>query len=233
MFHLDKGSIFRLCRMCLTVACLCCFEIFLPCKACPLQVSDAKDVLIVVTRWYGGIHLGPDRFRCELSKCKPLMRKWRSAADRALLSSNSVPSGIPPQSICSHSAGTFPPLQKNCCNSRTTLAREDKMEVQARQKVSRGNDAIFGGGLHNSRQRVSVSFRGLLRQHLIRYADGSPSMCSDDKDSFFEVALTSHISTVCCAIASDGPCCCFLTALARPDLYIIIPSASATASAHS
>lgn len=28
-----------------------------------LQVLDVKDVLVVVTRWYGGIHLGPDRFK--------------------------------------------------------------------------------------------------------------------------------------------------------------------------
>lgn len=24
---------------------------------------DAKNVIVVVTRWYGGVHLGPDRFR--------------------------------------------------------------------------------------------------------------------------------------------------------------------------
>lgn len=28
-----------------------------------LQVMDVWDVVVVVTRWYGGIHLGPDRFR--------------------------------------------------------------------------------------------------------------------------------------------------------------------------
>lgn len=28
-----------------------------------LQVVDARDVLVVVSRWYGGIHLGPDRFK--------------------------------------------------------------------------------------------------------------------------------------------------------------------------
>lgn len=28
-----------------------------------LQILDMKNVLVVVTRWYGGIHLGPDRFR--------------------------------------------------------------------------------------------------------------------------------------------------------------------------
>ncbi|XP_064611142.1 protein IMPACT-like isoform X2 [Liolophura sinensis] len=28
-----------------------------------LQTVDARDVIVVVTRWYGGIHLGPDRFK--------------------------------------------------------------------------------------------------------------------------------------------------------------------------
>lgn len=28
-----------------------------------LQILDVKNVIVVVTRWYGGVHLGPDRFR--------------------------------------------------------------------------------------------------------------------------------------------------------------------------
>lgn len=28
-----------------------------------MQLMDVWDVMVVVTRWYGGIHLGPDRFR--------------------------------------------------------------------------------------------------------------------------------------------------------------------------
>ena len=28
-----------------------------------LQLMDVWDIMIVVTRWYGGVHLGPDRFR--------------------------------------------------------------------------------------------------------------------------------------------------------------------------
>lgn len=28
-----------------------------------LQIMEAKNVLVVVSRWYGGIHLGSDRFR--------------------------------------------------------------------------------------------------------------------------------------------------------------------------
>jgi len=29
---------------------------------------DARNVLVVVTRWYGGIHLGPDRFK-HINNC--------------------------------------------------------------------------------------------------------------------------------------------------------------------
>lgn len=28
-----------------------------------LQILDVIDVAVVVSRWYGGIHLGPDRFK--------------------------------------------------------------------------------------------------------------------------------------------------------------------------
>jgi len=28
-----------------------------------MQLMDVWDVVVVVTRWYGGVHLGPDRFR--------------------------------------------------------------------------------------------------------------------------------------------------------------------------
>lgn len=27
------------------------------------QILDVMNVMVVVTRWYGGIHLGPDRFK--------------------------------------------------------------------------------------------------------------------------------------------------------------------------
>lgn len=33
-----------------------------------LQIVDARNVLVVVTRWYGGIHLGPDRFK-HINNC--------------------------------------------------------------------------------------------------------------------------------------------------------------------
>ncbi|KAJ1719877.1 hypothetical protein LPJ53_005434 [Coemansia erecta] len=28
-----------------------------------LQLLDIADIMVVVTRWYGGVHLGPDRFK--------------------------------------------------------------------------------------------------------------------------------------------------------------------------
>ncbi|KAK3739761.1 hypothetical protein QZH41_013609 [Actinostola sp. cb2023] len=33
-----------------------------------LQITDVKDVIIVVTRWYGGLQLGPDRFK-HINNC--------------------------------------------------------------------------------------------------------------------------------------------------------------------
>jgi len=33
-----------------------------------MQMMDARNVLVVVTRWYGGIHLGPDRFK-HINNC--------------------------------------------------------------------------------------------------------------------------------------------------------------------
>lgn len=35
-----------------------------------LELLDARNVVVVVTRWYGGIHLGPDRFRhiCNIAR---------------------------------------------------------------------------------------------------------------------------------------------------------------------
>lgn len=31
-----------------------------------LQIMEVNDVLVIVTRYFGGIHLGPDRFKCVL-----------------------------------------------------------------------------------------------------------------------------------------------------------------------
>ena len=32
-----------------------------------LQIMEVKDILVIVTRYFGGIHLGPDRFKCARS----------------------------------------------------------------------------------------------------------------------------------------------------------------------
>jgi hypothetical protein len=37
------------------------------------SVSQAIDVMVVVSRWYGGIHLGPDRFRIINSAARALL----------------------------------------------------------------------------------------------------------------------------------------------------------------
>uniref|UniRef100_A0A8C6P676 Impact RWD domain protein n=1 Tax=Nothobranchius furzeri TaxID=105023 RepID=A0A8C6P676_NOTFU len=52
---------------------MCQFSIFVPCsdlsihtfftRVFPLQILDVRDVVVVVSRWYGGILLGPDRFK--------------------------------------------------------------------------------------------------------------------------------------------------------------------------
>lgn len=33
-----------------------------------MQIVDARNVIVVVTRWYGGVHLGPDRFK-HINNC--------------------------------------------------------------------------------------------------------------------------------------------------------------------
>ncbi|KFM61569.1 Protein IMPACT-A, partial [Stegodyphus mimosarum] len=54
-----------------------------------LQILDVQDVLVVVSRWYGGIHLGPDRFkhisnaaRILLSNLKLIKEKPESRTSR-------------------------------------------------------------------------------------------------------------------------------------------------------
>ena len=42
-----------------------------------LQRSDAKNVVIIVTRWHGGIHLGNDRFK-HINKCASELLQQRS-----------------------------------------------------------------------------------------------------------------------------------------------------------
>lgn len=40
-----------------------------------LQILDVKDVIVVVSRWFGGIHLGPDRFKHINSSARDLLQK--------------------------------------------------------------------------------------------------------------------------------------------------------------
>lgn len=40
-----------------------------------LQILEVKDVLVVVSRWFGGIHLGPDRFKHINSVARDLLQK--------------------------------------------------------------------------------------------------------------------------------------------------------------
>lgn len=37
-----------------------------------LQIVEAKNVMVVVTRWYGGVHLGPDRFK-HINNCARIL----------------------------------------------------------------------------------------------------------------------------------------------------------------
>ncbi len=53
-----------------------------------LQILDVKDTVVVVTRWYGGVKLGPARFthinnaaRMVLEKCGQLNSESSHAAD--------------------------------------------------------------------------------------------------------------------------------------------------------
>lgn len=36
---------------------------------------DVRDVLVVVSRWYGGVHLGPDRFRLINNAARQVVEK--------------------------------------------------------------------------------------------------------------------------------------------------------------
>jgi putative IMPACT (imprinted ancient) family translation regulator len=40
-----------------------------------LQILEVKDVLVVVSRWYGGIQLGPDRFKHINNAARDLLQK--------------------------------------------------------------------------------------------------------------------------------------------------------------
>lgn len=36
---------------------------------------DARNILVVVSRWYGGVHLGPDRFRLINNAARQVIEK--------------------------------------------------------------------------------------------------------------------------------------------------------------
>lgn len=40
-----------------------------------LQIMDARNILVVVSRWYGGVHLGPDRFRFINNAARQVIEK--------------------------------------------------------------------------------------------------------------------------------------------------------------
>ncbi|EXJ93598.1 hypothetical protein A1O1_01990 [Capronia coronata CBS 617.96] len=48
-----------------------------------MQLMDVWNVLVVVTRWYGGVKLGPDRFRCINSVAREVLVKGGFAKEEA------------------------------------------------------------------------------------------------------------------------------------------------------
>lgn len=40
-----------------------------------LQIMDVRNILVVVSRWYGGVHLGPDRFRLINNAARQVIEK--------------------------------------------------------------------------------------------------------------------------------------------------------------
>ena len=36
---------------------------------------DVKNIMVVVSRWYGGVHLGPDRFRLINNAARQVIEK--------------------------------------------------------------------------------------------------------------------------------------------------------------
>ena len=41
-----------------------------------LELSDAKNVIVIVSRWYGGIHLGPARFKYIASTAREALEEF-------------------------------------------------------------------------------------------------------------------------------------------------------------
>ncbi len=45
-----------------------------------LEREGLQDVVVVVTRWYGGVHLGGDRFAHVVSCTRAFLAEWRAQA---------------------------------------------------------------------------------------------------------------------------------------------------------
>lgn len=43
-----------------------------------LKLMQLENQMIIVTRWYGGIHLGPDRFRHICNVAREILNEYRS-----------------------------------------------------------------------------------------------------------------------------------------------------------
>lgn len=41
-----------------------------------LTIVDVSNILVVVTRWYGGIKLGPDRFKCINNAARDVLEQF-------------------------------------------------------------------------------------------------------------------------------------------------------------
>jgi hypothetical protein len=58
-----------------------------------MQLMDIWDVMVVVTRWYGGVHLGPDRFRLINTAARDALVKGGYVKDAAKPDTNSKKKG--------------------------------------------------------------------------------------------------------------------------------------------
>ena len=56
--HSQVYVVRMVCIVCVYV-CMCCLS---------LQLMDVRNAVVVVSRWYGGVHLGPDRFK-HINNC--------------------------------------------------------------------------------------------------------------------------------------------------------------------
>eukprot|EP01121_Diplochlamys_sp_Union-15-3_P014646 TRINITY_DN4698_c0_g1_i2.p1 TRINITY_DN4698_c0_g1~~TRINITY_DN4698_c0_g1_i2.p1 ORF type:complete len:133 (+),score=17.81 TRINITY_DN4698_c0_g1_i2:360-758(+) len=49
-----------------------------------LQVNNMLNVMVVVTRWYGGVHLGPDRFKHIQTVCQDILKLYANSKKEAV-----------------------------------------------------------------------------------------------------------------------------------------------------